>query len=380
MTLSCLIALVVQTESADDVLGVLISVILFASLAAFVSASAAIFLRMRHILHGRRVQNIQAAWMPRILSLVVAPVDSDDAFPNAATLLRDVRALSEKKQRALLELIVRFAFIVTGSAQSRLCRLAEPALPAAQALLKRRDPALRALGVHIIGRLGLGDNEQLVLTALSDPSPVVSKTAARALARSGRCDYVEPILKTAERLTNWGTSEIVSVLQEIGPAAQPILRDVFANRNRSAAIRVICAETLRWLNDLTAAAAAVEILRHESDCELLAASLRLLRRVGTTEHTPAARHLCRSHDPVVRLNAIATLAATTSDSNSDDVGLLGTALADPSSWVAIRAARGLRELDRPEPLQNMLALNHQRANLVRDVWPELEMQLHRHAA
>lgn len=366
-------------SQTDNLLQFLILVIAGSLVVAALAAAAAIVLRFRHIFHEHRESQLESTWTPRLLSLVV-----DDNLSRCDAEIgvfgREIQALSVTRQRALLELIVRFAFVVQGSARTRLCRLAEPALPAARSLLRRRDPAMRALGVHIVGRLGLDRNESAVLRALHDGAPLVRKTAARALARAGRTDYVEPILETAVSLEDWDTSEVVSVLQDIGPGAQPILMQAFTDPDRRPAVRAICAEALRWLNDLTAADPANEILLRETDRELIAASLRLLRRVGGVEHAPTVRRLCTSHDPVVRLNAVATLAATTDDPESSDADLIGVALADPSTWVAIRAARGLRELGCSTHLRHALVLGHQRANLVRDVWPELGLRSSREAA
>jgi hypothetical protein len=360
-------------DSVDNVLRALIIAIGIAFGAALAAAVAAMILRLRHVINGHRIEKIEAVWTPRLLSLVVSGESDGNDGLIFHRLDAEVSALSVTTQRALLELIVRYAFVVTGSARRRLCRLAQPALPAARVLLGKRDPAFRALGVHIIGQLGLDSHEQAVIDALSDQSPIVGKTAARALARAGRVDYVEPILSTAARFRHWATSEVVSVLQEIGPAALPLLRSAFADKGRPTAVRVICAETLRWLNDLEAAGPAVDVVRSERDRELLSASLRLLRRVGSTEHAPFIRSLCTSHDTVVRLNAIAAISAV-SDGTGGDVDRITMALADPSNWVAIRAARGLRELDECGPLLKVIAVGHPRANLARDVWPELEMQ------
>ncbi len=366
-------------SQADALLEVLIVAIAGSLAAAVLAAAAAMTLRLRHLFHEHRERQLKSVWIPRLLSLVV----DDNAIrcdAEVGVFSREIRVLSQTRQRALLELIVRFAFVVRGTARTRLCRLAEPALPAARALLGRRDPAMRALGVHIVGRLGLDRNEKSVLRALDDDAPLVRKTAARALARAGRTDYVEPILETAANLEDWDTSEVVSVLQDIGPAAQPILRRAFSDPERRPAARAICAEALRWLNDLTAAEPATEILLRENDRELLAASLRLLRRVGGAEHAPAVRRLCTSHDPVIRLNAVATLAATSGLPESPDADLIGVALADPSSWVAIRAARGLREIGCSTHLRRVLTVGHPRASLVRDVWPELGTSTTREAA
>lgn len=362
------------TQGSDSVLTWLVVVILVLLCLAFVAATAVFVLRLSHHLRHKRQRELESVWESRIIDLIVCCEVDELPGPTTAKLTKyrgDIAAMSPSRQRSLLELIVHHAFVVTGEALHRLCALAEPAIGAARDLVRRRDPAMRALGVHILGTLALTEHEEAVVGYLDDRAPIVAKTAARTLARSGQARFVRPILATAARLEHWALSEIVSVLQDIGPSARDDLRAVYSNPHEPTQGRVICAETLRWLNDLAAADAAANILLTESDRDLLASSLRLLRRVGSGEHAPAIRMMCTSHDPVVRLNALAALSTTGEDSNGEDEARMAIAIGDPVSWVAIRAARGLREMQCPGPLQAAVSLGHPRAALARDVWPEI---------
>ncbi len=365
---------VVETPATDMILEWLaISIVLLLAL-AFVAAVAVFVLRLLHNLRHKREQELESVWESRIVELIVC-CEVDGVPDVTASKLSDYRdeivGMSRSRQRSLLELIVRHAFVVTGEALHRLCLLAEPAIGAARELTGRRDPAMRALGVHVLGTLALSTHEEEVVRFLDNGVPIVAKTAARTLARSGEARFVRPILATAARLEHWALSEIVSVLQDIGPAARDDLRAVYADPGEPSQGRVICAETLRWLNDLAAADTATRILLTETDRDLLASSLRLLRRVGSAEHAPAIRRMCTSHDPVVRLNALAALATTGDDVDGEDEARMTVALTDPVSWVAIRAARGLREMQRPGPLRDAVALEHPRSALAYDVWPEV---------
>ena len=108
----------------------------------------------------------------------------------------------------------------------------------------------------------------------------------------------------------------------------------------------------------------------EHDREILAASLRLLGSVGQPEHLPAVRQMITSSDFVVRAAAVSALGNV---GGSEDMTLLHTACEDDSRWVAIHAARALRDAGHVDSLQQLAASGRARATLAMQVLSEVDL-------
>jgi HEAT repeat protein len=268
-----------------------------------------------------------------------------------------------------LDLLLRLSFRVGGAERAQLCALAEPFLPALLPTLAASRSADRARAALLLGTLGTDDDLAIVAVSLHDPSALVAMTAAQTLARRQRVAYGDDLLKVVDRFERWGRNYVASLLAAMGPGFIPALLRLYADTERSSETRAVAAETLRWLNATEAAATAAALLHTEDDREVTAASLRLLRRVGGSEHAATVRPFCTAADPVVRIHAVSALASL---GDADDAPRLLMALSDPSQWVALGAARGVRALGGHDDLRRAGALTHPRAALARTV-------LHEHA-
>lgn len=220
-----------------------------------------------------------------------------------------------------------------------LHRLAMPYLPMITSRTRGGDPERRARAVKTLAELGGSHHTQILIAALDDPSPLVSMSAARGLARSAGMGSVREIVGRLDRFSDWNSRFLRATLSQLGPGAVPALRESVTSSQRSAGVRAVCLEALGDLGDAQAADIAVSILRTEEDVDLRAAALRLLRQSGGPEHAAMVRALCGHEDAVIRAQAVGTLARIGEEA---DLDRLEEALSDASAWVALHAARGLK--------------------------------------
>lgn len=108
-----------------------------------------------------------------------------------------------------------------------------------------------------------------------------------------------------------------------------------------------------------------EIAAFGDERELVITSLRLLKEVGQPRHLPVVRELMSSPDPVFRSLAVAVLGAA--GDPAKDGPRVKAGLSDPSSWVALHAARALLELGITEELEALAESDSERADLAREV-------------
>jgi len=224
--------------------------------------------------------------------------------------------------------------------------------------------------VQTVGEIGLPLYADLMIRALDDPSPLVAMVAARALARKEHPEYVRDVLDRLHRFSTWSPNFLSSMLAAVGADAMPILRDVFGDATRRPQVRAIVATALGYLHDSDAADVAAQVLLEETDREILAASLRLLGSVGQPKHIDAVRGKVTSPDFVVRASAVSALGNI---GGPDDMTLLHTACEDESRWVAIHAARALRDAGHVDSLQQLAASGRARATLAMQVLSEVDL-------
>jgi HEAT repeat protein len=173
--------------------------------------------------------------------------------------------------------------------------------------------------------------------------------AARALATHGGATYTEPILSNLDRFEQWGSEYVVSLLVSLGSGAEAGLRGVMEDPSRSSRTRALVTDALRRLHDLESVGAAEGILSREAESareaepDLVASLLRLLSVLGGPEHQDRVREFLDHSHFAVRAEAYSALGAL---GTSEDTERLEAGLSDPSPWVALHAARGMRERGR----------------------------------
>ena len=116
-----------------------------------------------------------------------------------------------------------------------------------------------------------------------------------------------------------------------------------------------------------AAQTAAEILKNPQSLDLHAACLRLLANVGGREHLPLLRSLCFSRDSTMRALAASALGKL---GEKSDGKILLEAFNDPSAWVALHAARGLKSLSATQDLHRLAAQDHPRKDTAKQVLRE----------
>lgn len=313
-----------------------------------------------HLVRRERLQRearFKESWLPDVLDVLGGyyPVES---------LLTWVKP---RHREAFLGLLLEYAVVVRGSEREQLVALAQPFLGSVVRHTRHWDPSVRALAIFTLGMLGTQTHHEYLRTALGDRSVLVAMTAAQALSGTKIPHHFDAVIGHLHRFERWGTSFLTSMLTTMGAGVAPRLVALLEDPAQPAWLRVTAAESLRWLNDLPSSESIVRLLQTEADTEVLAASLRLLRRVGGPEHATVVRPFCTSENPVLRIHAVSALAAI---GTARDARLLIHAADDTSRWVAIRAVRGLQESGRLDVLRQMVASNHPRADLARQVLQE----------
>jgi HEAT repeat protein len=295
-------------------------------------AVLAFVLRWRNTQTARRWSRIEEAWEEFVLEILEGTRDP-------ATVLHWV---TRDDAPLFVEYLSRFARRLRGAERERIGRLAAPLLPAVERRMDHSDPGVRARAAQILSLLGFTRYSARLVAALEDPEPIVAMVAARALAHRDHPEFAPEILAHLHRFAHWDARFLAGMLAAIGPAAAPALLVVVGERGRPPRVRTVATDALSMLSHLPAADAAGTILERESDPELIASALRLLRQVGRPEHLPAIRRWLGGRDDFVREHAASAFGAL---ANPRELVDLVTYLDDPSSWVRLAAARAIRALD-----------------------------------
>ncbi len=159
----------------------------------------------------------------------------------------------------------------------------------------------------------------------------------------------------ASFLRCWPRSGRRSPLRSVGPTVDPS----FDPR-----VRAVAGDALRELNDYESADVAAEVLETAVDRDLIANSLGLLAHLGRGEHLPAIRRHLTASEPIIRARAVAALGNVGAPA---DHPAMTAALADPSPWVALRAAEALRDARALPSVGELDLASHPRAELVRQL-------------
>ncbi len=300
---------------------------------------------------------MEARWEPLILDLLTGVQTAEDVK----------KQVGKQESLYFLDFLQRFAQRFRGAEAAVITQLAAAYLPMLAERVKDADPPRRARAIRTLSVLGLEPYAETVRAALDDPSPLVAMIAARALAGMEHPEYVEAILDRLHRFEDWSQNLLASMLTSMGPDVTPALRRTLDDREKIPRVRAVAADALRDLNDLAVGDQAALILDTETDQDLLAATLRLLGVVGRPEHLEPVRRLCRTDDFVVRASAFGALGHLGSRA---DLSLLRSGIDDESPWVALQAARGLKEAGGEQLLEELVADDRGHSTLAREILAE----------
>lgn len=315
-------------------------------------------LRIGHERRARKWARLSALWEQPLLAAISDP----ESAPR-------IHELVGRRQRLhFVRFVLEYARRVRGAERRTLRELVDPYLePLAARTLARRSE-LRTRAVQTLGTLGLPRYAKEVQAAMDDPSPLVAMVAARSLARREFSEYAGSVLSRMFRFETWSRRFLASMLAAIGPEAAPRLRDALGDEDELTWVRAVAAEALRMLSDIPSADVGAGVVEIEDDRELLAAALRLLTVVGRPEHVVPIRVRCASPDFVIRAYALQALGTVSRDEG--DIIDLVAAMSDPSPWVALHAARGVRASGSRQLLADFADSDDPRAELAGQVLTE----------
>lgn len=251
---------------------------------------------------------------------------------------------------------------VDGEDRDRLAGLVQPFLGPVRRELRRRSPGRRAMAAEALGYFGEPEDLSRLLAALDDRSPLVAMVSARALTEwSGGWEHARTILDSLERFANWDATFLATLVSELGPRAVPEFRRRFTSPSAPPRIRQVAAIALKILHDPGSADAAVEVLETTTDLDLRAASLRMLGQVGSDRHVGSVAPYLESRQFALRIAAVDAFSRLSSRQDLKRLGQL--VREDPSQWVAIHAARGLRDAGELRLLEKLATSKHPRSTV-----------------
>lgn len=200
----------------------------------------------------------------------------------------------------------------------------------------------RMIAVMTLGHLGDRTQWHELRALVSDPSPVLSLLAARALLDIDASSILAWLVTVMAARDDWPMSRVVTMLKEVGPevATQPLISAVEATASSKGAE----AQVARLLRMMEVAhtervlPVAGKIVRQVKSPELIAAALRL---VQDPRDLDIVRAYAAHEAWFVRVSAIRVLGRI---GDVSDRRLLTGMLSDPQWWVRYRAARALLAL------------------------------------
>ena len=325
-----LLTLAGTRSGPESALLVLSAVVLALFVVTLTFSGYTVLLRARHDRRNRLWARLSARWEEPVLAAIMDP----DAVDAARA------AVPEKYGLFFVQYVLEYTRRLRGEERRTLRRLAEPYLPLIAERVDHRRSEVRTRAIQTLGTLGLPQYADEVLAGLEDPSPLVSMVAARSLARRDYPEYSAVVLKHLDKFEGWNHRFLASMLATIGPDVSDTLRSGLADEATPAWLRAVHAEALRMQLDPASGDVAAEVLRAAGDRELIAACLRLLATVGRPEHLELIRGFCSATDPIVRAQALHARGELGSE---EEIPALLGAMDDPSPWVALHAARGVRE-------------------------------------
>jgi HEAT repeat protein len=345
-------------QNPDGLFRFLILIISGLAVTVLSFAALTLILRWRNERKAAVWGRLESKWDPLVLDVIVGALAPERLW----------HLVNRGEEVFFLSYLLRYARRVTGQERAVINELARPYLGYILPQSQDRSAERRARAVQTVGELGLPDHVDSIVAALDDRSQLVAMIAASALAVNPSEDSEAAVMAHLDRFAEWRPTYLAAVLAAPGPSVAPLLRESLVDRDRSPAVRRIAAIALTFLRDPAAADSAYAIATEETDRDLRASVLRLLALVGRPEHLPGIRDLVASSDPILRgaaCGALGTLGVA-----EDQATLEQATLEDPSSWVALQAARGLLAAHGREVLVRLAASDHQRAPVAIQVLSE----------
>ena len=325
----------------DRVLSILAVSILVLFLLAIFLAFLTVVIRVRNSRGTRLGAFRKAKWDPVILEVLEGTKGPEE--------LLDL--VEPGEELAFLSFLLLYARRIRGGERGILQVLAGPHLHPLVERTRAGRTEQRAWAVQTLGLMGMPRYADTLLEALDDPSPLVSLIAAQSLAKRGSAESAQFVLERLHRYSEFHVAFLSGLLADAGPDAAPLFRSTLGDERRPDWVRVVVAQALYDLRDLPSADVAADILPRETNPDLLVGCLRLIAQAGAGgRHRESVIPFLESHHFAVRSYALKALRVLGS---SSDIPLILQALQDESPWVALEAARGLRELGAVEPLREL---------------------------
>ncbi len=324
---------------------------------SFSFAILALLLRLANESKARRRLRLHKRWEPAILEIL-----GGAALPEAI-----FDRVEDEDWQYFLDFLLGYARRLRGEEQALVLVMAAPYLPRITPMLEAGTAESRGKAVMMLASMGMPTYADSVAGALDDESSIVAMIAARSLFQPGHEEHFAAVLERLPRFTGWSRSFLASMLASGGPNASLLMREILRDTEESPLVRAVAYDALRELNDLAAVPVAIELLADETDRELLAGCLRIVKQLGHQEHVAAVRSVASSRDPVIRASAISALGAL---GGRPEIPLLQQRLDDPSFWVSLEAARGLLALGDRATMERVAASDGPRSTLARQVLAE----------
>lgn len=355
-------------------------------------AVTVVFLRRGNEKKAEYLSRLEKIWEPRLLDYLHGEVDTSHICEK----------VEKEDKYYFVEFLSKHARRIKGKEMERLQLLAAPFLDGIEDRTQGGDAERRARAVQTLGLLSATKYRSIIISALDDDAPLVAMTAAWAIMRNPDEEGLHAVVAHLERFDNWSPMFLAAMLQSVGNEIAPALRNAFSDASRAAWVRVACANALRDMYDLRASRTAAAVLENEygagqkteegsaeehgmkrSDFEeagrgtdsrdiekerdLPAACLRLIGEVGKPEQIKFVRAFLQNEDYVLRAVAATTLGRL---AMKEDHDTLRSMLEDPSPWVAVHAARALREVAGRKELEVLAESEHPRAGIARQILEE----------
>jgi len=341
----------------DLALQLLILTVVFLFVLTIIIAIGVVLLRAKNNLASKRYSRLERSWEGQIMEIL--SIDEDET-PSMIIKGRD--------RLFFVQYLYRFASRLRGQELQIIKDLAQPYLAIIAKNLKRGYPELRARNINILATLGFPEFIDPIIHSLKEDAPIVKMAAARILAHVDYPEHINLILPELSHFDEWSMNFLASMLSEMGPAIAPRLREELLNREASVRVRIAAAESLRKIGDLAAPDTAAQVLEAGDDPELSATCLKLLRDMGTPRFRPLLLSLVNSPIEIIRIHAFSALGSVGS---KEDASVLLAGLDDPSSWVALQAARALYQSNSTEVLEKIARSDHVRASIAQQILTEV---------
>lgn len=304
-----------------------------------------------------RWEQVKNKWQKKVYQIIMEEGTEAGISVPESDVLDFVDFLSELSRR------------LKGDSLQALARIAKPHLSKVARSIRSSNPDRRAWAARVLGTFGLPEYEKHLVAALKDDSLTVRMISFQRLILNGRAGTAESLLQSLPTFGQWNPNVLGGMLAQLGHPLIPILREKFKDPSVPASSKIVLAIALNRLNDTGTAQIAAEILKNPQshDRDLHAACLRLLANVGGREHLPLVRSLCFSRDSTTRALAASALGKLGEDT---DKKILLEAFQDPSAWVALHAARGLKSLSAIDDLHRLASQDHPRKDTAKQVLME----------